>query len=109
MPPESIIISSADAQTFALWYGVWGSGQLADDGKEPYLINGALLQFPWYQRLVRERYADLPGAGSDIHTLIEQNIGVHPIFFSEEGQGYVPDEDLEPLGPLWQFIDETDR
>lgn len=113
---DSIIISSADNETFSLWYGVWGSQQLVDNStaeatsdsqsnttREPYLINGALLQFPWYQRQIREQYPDLPGAGATVQTLIRENQHIRPIFFSEAEQIFVNRDSLEPAGPLWRY------
>ena len=123
--PNSVVYSSADAETFALWYGAWGSSKAwstdtiihtrdaSQTKPELVLINSALLQFEWYQRLIREYYSD--AAGSDVagieqltleqalsQSMIE-NIDVRPIYFSENPP-YIPAEHLEPVGRFWRYV-----
>lgn len=107
--PNSIIYSSADAETFALWYGAWGLDEPWRELSqgEPVLINSALLQFEWYQRLLLEQYGHI--AGIDLLSLenpvsapLIDNMDERPIYFSEE-PSYIPTENLEAVGRFWRY------
>ena len=128
LPERSILISTQDAETFALWYGVWASGELlpqhgnkgsapaanaslnragagqtgvAQAGQatiEPVLINQSLLQFGWYQRLIQERYHFLPSIREPLPTLLKANLETHTVFLTEEGS-IDPNATLSPTGP----------
>lgn len=107
--PNSIVYSSADAETFALWYGVWGMAEPWQKHSidEPVLINSALLQFEWYQRLLAERYTQIAGMDQlNLEQPLSQplidNIKNRPIYFSEE-PSYIPAEYLETVGRFWRY------
>lgn len=100
--PNSIVVSSADAETFALWYGAWGSGDLLEVAPGSMIVNYSLLQFDWYRRLMAEVYPDIPAAGQSFEDLMAANVGRRPVFFSEK-LTVVPDETLTPVGPLWRY------
>lgn len=102
LEPDSIIVSSGDAETFALWYGAWGNGQLLRNGREPILINYSLLQFDWYRRLLSERYPNVPGVDGPFEELLQANSSLRPIFFSEELSA-VSEEQLQPVGQIWRY------
>ncbi len=100
--PHSIIISSGDAETFALWYGAWASGELLEQYPDTVLINYALYQFPWYQRLVAARYPNVVGTSSSVEEIMARNAD-RPIFFSEHFS-FWPAEQMEAAGPIWRYI-----
>ncbi len=104
--PGSIIISSADAETFALWYGAWGGGELLAQHPDTVLINYALYQFDWYRRLVRELYPDVVGQWQSVEEILAANVGQHPIYFSEQFS-FWPAEEMTPVGPIWRYIGAT--
>lgn len=100
--PDSIIISSADAETFALWYAAWGSGVLREKAPDVVLINYALYQFPWYQRLVATLYPEVVGESRTVEELVARNAGQRSVFFSEKIT-YWPPEQMEPAGSIWRY------
>jgi hypothetical protein len=100
--PNSIIISSADAETFALWYAAWGSGVLREEAPDVVLINYALYQFPWYQRLVAALYPEVVGESRSVEEIVIRNAESRSVFFSEKFS-YWPAEQMEPVGPIWRY------
>lgn len=98
----AIVISANDAETFALWYGVWGSKELRIGASEPVLINISLMQFPWYQRLIRERYSHLHDVDKPLADMLQANTDTHQIFLTEEGL-IDPEATLVQQGPLWRI------
>jgi hypothetical protein len=102
LEPHSIVISSADAETFALWYGAWGSGELLARHPDTVLINYALYQFPWYRRLVAELYPTVVGDSSSVEEILARNAD-RPIFFSERFS-FWPAEQMEAVGPIWRYV-----
>lgn len=99
---DSIIISSADAETFALWYAAWGNGVLIERAPDVVLINYALYQFPWYRRLVVILYPDVVGQSGSVEEIVAQNAATRTIFFSEK-LSFWPAEQMEPAGPIWRY------
>lgn len=99
LEPGSIVISRADERTFALWYGVWGSGELPPD---LIVVNDALYQFSWYQRLQRGQHPDIPGVDQNANTIITQNQGTRSIYFAEQID-IVPASSLTPVDPIWRY------
>ena len=101
--PGSVIFSSADAETFALWYAAWGSGELLEAAPGSALVNVALLQFGWYQTLLARRYPDLAGVETgEASGILQANVGHRPIYFSEIVAPAVADQ-LQPVGSLWRY------
>jgi hypothetical protein len=101
LEPGSLVLISADAETFALWYGVWGSGVLAAQVPDLVLVNASLNQFDWYRRLLVATYPDVPGIGQSITGLIAANQSDRPIYATEplpELAGV-----LEAEGLFWRF------
>lgn len=101
--PDSIIVSSADAETFTLWYAAWGSGVLIEQAPDVVLINYALYQFPWYRRLVATLYPDVVGQSQSIEELLARNGDKRTIFFSEKFS-FWPEEQMTPVGPIWRYV-----
>jgi hypothetical protein len=101
--PSSIVISDADAETFALWYGAWASGDLLQRAPGIVLVNYSLYQFPWYRRLLRDLYPAVPGVGDSVEQLISLNQHNRPIFFSEK-LPWASAEQLQPAGNLWRYV-----
>ncbi len=100
--PDSIIISSADAETFALWYVAWGGGVLREEAPDVVLINYALYQFPWYQRLVATLYPEVVGDSPTVEAIVMRNADQRTVFFSEKFS-YWPAEQMEPAGSIWRY------
>lgn len=100
LEPNSLVISRSDAQTFALWYGVWGSDAL-DGVPGLVLINDALYHFDWYRRLLADLYPQVPGIGGPFNDLLRANAALRPIFLAE------PLTDLpgahRAAGPFWRL------
>ncbi|MBX3001575.1 MAG: DUF2723 domain-containing protein [Caldilineaceae bacterium] len=104
LEPGSLIFSSADAETFTLWYGVYASRELSESAPDLALINIALYQFPWYRRLVADLYPDLPGVGGEtVDPILAANVGQRPIYFTEVIAPAVK-EDLNAIGSLWRYL-----
>lgn len=104
LEPESLVFSSADAETFTLWYGAWASGELLEKAPESVLINVALYdQFQWYRRLIADRHPLLAGTEeASSLSLLYANVGKRPIYFSEVIEPALPHM-LEPAGPIWRY------
>jgi len=102
LEPRSIIISSSDAETFSLWYSAWGSGELLAQYPDTVLINYALYQFPWYQRLVAAQYPTVVGESRTVEEILAMNAD-RPIFFSEHFS-FWPAEQMEAVGPIWRYV-----
>lgn len=100
LEPDSLVISRSDAQTFALWYGVWGSDALAET-PGLVLVNDALYHFAWYRRLLVDLYPQVPGMGGPFGELLQANRKVRPIFLAE------PLPELpgtrQAVGPFWRL------
>lgn len=100
LEPNSLVISRSDAQTFALWYGVWGSDAL-DGVPGLVLINDALYHFDWYRRLLADLYPQVPGIGGPFYDLLRANAALRPVFLAE------PLTDLpgarQAVGPFWRL------
>ncbi len=100
---DSLVFSSGDEETFALWYGAWASGEMEDAAPGMVLVNVALLQFDWYRAQLRRQYPDLAGvAEGNAQAILRANVGKRPIFFAEVVEPARPDE-LIPAGLLWQY------
>jgi hypothetical protein len=102
LEPDSIIVSLADAETFALWYGVWGSGEILRTSPGVVPLNYSLYQFAWYQRLMQTLYPEVIGNHGSVEQILAANAGIRPIFFSEP-LPYIPENHLTPAGPLWRY------
>lgn len=101
--PGSLLFSSADAETFALWYAAWGSGELLEAAPGTALVNVALLQFEWYQALLVRLYPDLAGVETgQASRILQANVGRRPIYFSEIVAPAVENQ-LQPAGSLWRY------
>jgi hypothetical protein len=102
LEPQSLVISLEDAETFALWYGAWGSGELSEAAPGLVLINYSLYQFDWYRRLLQERYPEIVTDQPSVEVILAEQSAIRPIFFSEQ-LSYIPAERLQPVGPLWRY------
>jgi hypothetical protein len=102
LEPGSIVISRDDRETFALWYGVWGSGELDRSAPGVIMLNDSLYQFDWYRRLQGSLHPDIPAISDSITQVLAQNAGRRPIFFAEQ-LPIVDAASLTPVGPLWRY------
>lgn len=103
LEPNSIVVSRSDAETFALWYGTWGSGELLRAAPGLVPVNDSLYQFDWYARQQAELYPDLPGAGISAAALVEANAGQRPIYYAET-LPELPAGRLVTVPPLWRDV-----
>ncbi len=96
--PNAIVISRSDAETFALWYGIYAAPELP-----PTLlpINDSLFQFDWYRRLQAVRNPELPGADLSAQAIVAANAGARPIYFAEPLEWAAGGLVAEP--PLWRY------
>ena len=102
LEPGSLVISSADAQTFALWYGEWGSGTLAQSVPDLIFVNHALYQFGWYRNLMHDYYPNVPKMGAPFGELIAANREIRPICLTEQVPE-IPEAELTKAGIFWQL------
>jgi hypothetical protein len=102
LEPNAILVSLADNETFALWYGAWASGELSRKAPGLVLINYSLYQFDWYRRLLRAQYPTVVGNQPSVEAILADQADQRPIFFSER-LAYVPATQLQPVGPLWRY------
>ncbi len=102
LTPDSIVITLNDNETFALWYGIWGSGELAAVAPGVTTVNESLYQFEWYRRLQAELHPDIAGAGQSVDAIISANHGKRPIYFAQL-PAYVAQTDVTVAGPLWRL------
>lgn len=102
LEPESIVVTLEDRETFAIWYGAWGSGELA--AKAPGLIpvNESLFQFDWYRRLQKDLYPTLPGVHQSAPALVAGGRDGRPVYFAQLPVEYAQ-ERIEAIGPLWRL------
>ncbi len=101
--PNSIIVSSSDEETFALWYGAWASGELLEQAPNLVVVNDSLYQFDWYRRLQGDLHPTIPGADEGFSELLMQNANERPIYFVEF-LDTVPEENQEAHGDIWRFV-----
>ena len=100
--PGSIVVTLEDRETFALWYGVWGTQDEAERMAEVVPVNDSLYQFDWYRRLQWELHPTIAGIDESIAALIAANRGVRPIYFAQL-PAPVAEAELMPVGPLWRL------
>jgi hypothetical protein len=107
LEPGSLVLSSADAETFTLWYGTYATGEISEAAPDSVLINVALYQFPWYRRLLVDLYPDLPGVGSaTVDSILDANLGQRPIYFTEV-IAPATKEQLKASGLLWRYLPDS--
>jgi len=103
LEPGSLVFSSGDGETFALWYGAWASGELLKAAPGTVFVNVALFQFDWYRVQLQRQYPDLPGVvEGSAAAILHANGRQRPIFFAEMIGPALPDE-LVPAGLLWRY------
>jgi len=95
---DSIIVTLEDRETFALWFGAWGSGELA--GVTP--INESLYQFDWYRRLQGDLHPAIPGIDQSVDAVVAANRGRRPIYFAQMPAN-IAQTDVTQVGPLWRL------
>jgi len=100
--PGSIVVTLEDRETFALWYGVWGSQASAEHLAGVIPVNDSLYQFDWYRRLQADLHPEIAGIGESVGALIATNRGVRPIYFAQL-PAPVAESELTPAGPLWRL------
>jgi hypothetical protein len=102
LEPNSIVVTLEDRETFAFWYGVWGSGELAERVPGVVPVNDSLYQFDWYRRLQGELHPTIDGIDESVDALIAANRGQRPIYFAHL-PAQLAESELLPAGPLWKL------
>ncbi len=102
LEPNSIVVTLDDKATFALWYGVWGSGELAAAVPGVTPVNDSLYQFDWYRRLQGDLHPSIEGIDESVDAIVAANRAQRPIFFAQMPT-YVAQTDLIQTGPLWRL------
>lgn len=100
--PGSIVVSSGDAETFAVWYAAWATGDLLAKAPGSIIVNDSLYQFDWYRRLLGDLYPEVAGIDEGFQALLDQNAGLRPIYFVER-LDTVPDNAQESAGSIWRY------
>jgi hypothetical protein len=102
LEPGSIVVTLADRETFALWFGAWGSGELAAVAPGVTPINESLYQFDWYRRLQGELHPTIRGIDQSVDAVVAANRGQRPIYFAQIPQN-IARTDVTQIGPLWRL------
>ncbi len=102
LEPQSIVVTLGDQQTFSVWYGIWGSGEVAARVEGIIPLNESLYQFDWYRRLQGDLFPEIPGIADSVSAVITENAGQRPIYFTEQPLSVSQDQ-LEKVGPLWRL------
>jgi hypothetical protein len=110
LQPGSLVVSSADASTFALWYGAWGSNVDSSGASgsgtralpDAIFVNYALYEFGWYRELMHDLYPQVPKMGASFAELIAANQPQRPIYFTEPVPEFQPAQ-LTATGSFWQL------
>jgi hypothetical protein len=100
LPSGALVVSAGDAETFALWYGVWGGGGLGD--RDLVVVNSLLYQFGWYRRLMQDVYPDVPHMGARWPVMLEANQPLRPILYVEPPPA--ADGDFAVAGRFWRRL-----
>ena len=117
LKPGSVVISVADAHTFALWYGQWGSNlggkiegddTLAQAVPDLVLVNYALYQFGWYRDLLHDQYPELLKIDATFAEFVAANRAVRPIYFTEQ-LPEIPQTELMQTGVFWRLHPATPK
>ena len=95
---DSIVVTLEDRETFAFWFGAWGSGELA--GVTP--INESLYQFDWYRRLQGDLHPAISGIDQSVDAVVAANRGRRPIYFAQMPANFAQ-TDVTQVGPLWRL------
>jgi hypothetical protein len=101
LPPGALLITGEDAHTFTLDYVRWVERRRQD----LIVIDGELLQQPWYAQQVARRYPSLQGAGktSSLSELISANLGQRDVYLSSPRDGLAQSFEIAPVGNLWRI------
>jgi hypothetical protein len=103
LAPGSILVTLDDRETFAVWYGMWGSGTLAARRPGIVPLNESLYQFEWYRQLQADLFPDVPAIGVSLAAVIAANRQQRPIYFAHV-PATLPADDLVEAEPLWRLI-----
>jgi len=106
LPPEALVFTYRDDETFALWYAHYGLGMRPD----LTIITMGLWPYDWYRQDMAGRGLSLDGAGrpADIPGLIEATRGRRPVCTVDKDVGPLESYGWEPAGPVWCLQDAPD-
>jgi hypothetical protein len=102
LEPGSLLVTLDDRETFAVWYGMWGSGTLAARRPGVIPVNESLYQFEWYRRLLEDLFPTVPEVGVGLAAVIEANRRERPIYFAHIPATF-PADGLVEVEPIWKL------
>jgi hypothetical protein len=97
--PGAVILAGEDAETFALWYGIYGLGRRPD--LTP--VNVRLYAFPWYRQTLASHHPEIASAvenATDIDALVTELAQRLPIYRAGPVELEVPGLREQPEGAL---------
>jgi hypothetical protein len=103
--PGSLVVSNGDAETFAVWYGAWGSGELLHAAPGAMFVNVSLYQFEWYRRLLHDLYPQVAEMGGPFDELLAASASRGPVYVVDQLPVALPGR-LEPAGNVWKYLPE---
>jgi hypothetical protein len=101
--PNSVILTSGDERTFALWYGVYGLRQRPDVA----ILNVNLYGYEWYRATLAETHTNLLPSGSEappIESLIAGLVARRPVYAAEKLGLSLPGVTEHKVGVLAQLL-----
>jgi hypothetical protein len=104
LAPHALVITHGDGRTFSLWYGT----TVLRPRPDVMVVYDHLLEWPWYQELVRRRDPTLrlpsPAAGREMlrAVLIVDQLDRRPVYLTELEAEIAHLFSVEPAGPLWR-------
>ncbi|HID62011.1 MAG TPA: DUF2723 domain-containing protein [Anaerolineae bacterium] len=99
--PEAVILASADAHTFTLWYFCYVEGRRTDVA----VLNACLLQHGWYVENLRHLHPTLELPSDEAISLadfISANLSRRPLYLTDPALPAAPGYTLEQAGPLYR-------
>jgi len=110
LAPHALVITHGDGRTFSLWYGTL----VLDRRPDVLVLYDHLLEWPWYQELVRLRDPSIrlppPARGREMMraVLIADQLGRRPVYLTELEAEIAHLFTVEPAGPLFRVTKGPD-
>ncbi len=101
--PGAVVIAD-DIQTFALWYQSF----VVQPEQDVAVIATFLLASNWYWEHIQRQFPDrvpqeyLPGTNLRLRSIAAHNLGLNPVFLTDDENRFAVDFELTADGPLWR-------
>ena len=101
LPQGAMLITGEDRHTFTLDYVRWVEGRRQD----LVVVDGELLQHPWYTRQLARCYPSMQGTGDSpsLEQLIHANLGRYAIYLASPREELAQAYAIIPSGTLWRI------